>query len=487
MIEFRFTRRRLVAWCLGIVLLTAAASIAVRSLSAPDSHPAPTTGQPTATAPAHTTVHPGDRLVRTMRPGDWVMSLAFSPNGRVLASATNYGTVQLWDVATGRLLATLVKPAPDDVAPNQVVFSPDGKTLAVCCVPRFQLVDVASRKVVHSLASTSWSVAFSPDGRNLALGGQDGIQFVSTSGRFGVFTTTDAGTVAYSPDGSLLASNAGGSSDGQIQLRSAATGSVRSVLGVGGQAHRQDIMESMAFSPDGTTIATSGSTGTHDAGSLLLWNLATGAASPLGTAAAPDPIHGVAYSPDGHVLASVDDIGRLRLWDTATKRQLADLSTPGGGPLQTVAVSPRGGLLATGSSGGTISLWNVGDFVPVGKGPAGTPRPPSVAPAPSPAASVSGGLVGAGTDCGSAGVDSEGSAFRLVVSSGRLRCADAFRALKDYATAPGKQGSGGFVTVDGWSCGHNSMAGLAQTGVYLDCRRGADEFDTQRSSGTSSP
>ncbi|MER5452661.1 hypothetical protein ABT065_44805 [Streptomyces sp. NPDC002764] len=477
--EIRFTHRRLAAWCLGIILVAAATSIAVRVTSAPDSRGTPTAPGPrSASTTAPSTPHPAPRPIRTLRPGNWVMSLAFSPNGKMLASATNYGTVQLWNVANGDLVATLDKLALADVAPNRIAFSPDGKKLAVCCVPRFQLVDVASGKILHSRTSTTNYVAFAPDGRQLALGGQYGMQFADADGRFRLFRNTYVGELAYSPDGSVLASS-GGVRGGGIQIWNTATESVRSALQARGPDDPPDEVESMAFSPDGTTIATGGSATGNDAGSLVLWKVATGATTRLGTAIAHDPVHGIAYGPDGHVLASVDDVGRLRLWDTTTKRQLVGL--PAAGALQSVAVSPLGGLLATGSSSGTITLWDVSAFIPAGKGLVGNPRPPSVAPGPTLAASGPTSAVGPQTDCGSTQAGSKDGAFSVVITSGHVNCADALRILKDYAKARGKQGSGGLATVDGWSCAHNSAAQLAQTGVNIDCQRGTDEFDTQRS------
>ncbi|MER5450577.1 hypothetical protein ABT052_39665 [Streptomyces sp. NPDC002766] len=477
--EIQFTHRRLAVWCLGIILVAAAASIAIRATSPPDNRGTPpATGPRSATATTPSTPRPTPRPVRTLRPGNWVMSLAFSPNGKVLASATNYGTVQLWNVVNGNLLATLDKLALADAAPNKIAFSPDGKKLAVCCVPRFQLVDVASGKILHSRTSPTNSVAFAPDGRQLVLGGQYGMQFADAEGRFRLLRNTYVGELAYSPDGSVLASW-GGVRGGGIQIWNPATESVRSALQARGPDDPPDEVESLAFSPDGTTIATGGGITDNDTGSLVLWKVATGATTRLGTAIAHDLVHGIAYGPDGHVLASVDDIGRLRLWDTTTKQQLVSL--PAAGALQSVAVSPQGGLLATGSSGGTITLWDVSGFIPVGKGLAGSPRPPSLAPGPSLSASGPGSAVGAQTDCGSTQAGSKKGVFSVVITSGHVSCADALRVLRDYAKARGLRGSAGLAVVDGWSCGHNSAAELAQTGVYVDCQRGTDEFDTQRS------
>jgi WD40 repeat protein len=115
---------------------------------------------------------------------DWVMSVAFSPDGRLLASGSWDDTIKLWDVATGSLVRSL---SGHTGAVNSVAFSPDGRLLAsgscgkaeglYCVQGEIKLWEVASGREVRSLSGhTSWvmSVAFSPDGRLLASGSYDG-------------------------------------------------------------------------------------------------------------------------------------------------------------------------------------------------------------------------------------------------------------------------------------------------------------------------
>jgi WD40 repeat protein len=103
-----------------------------------------------------------------------IFSVAFSPDGKTLASGSLDGQIELWEVATGKLQATL-KGHEDDV--QSVAFSPDGKTLASASHDgTVKLWDVASGKEQATLSGHHfwvWSVAFSPDGKTLASGSYD--------------------------------------------------------------------------------------------------------------------------------------------------------------------------------------------------------------------------------------------------------------------------------------------------------------------------
>jgi nitrous oxidase accessory protein NosD len=184
---------------------------------------------------------------------DWVYSVAFSPDGKLLASGSRDWTIKLWDVASGSLVRTL---SGHTGAVNSVAFSPDGKLLASGSRDwTIKLWDVASGSLVRTLTGHSesvTSVAFSPDGRLLASGSGDrtiklwevasGREVRTLSGH-----TDWVYSVAFSPDGRLLAS---GSNDDTIKLWEVATGSeVRTLTG------HTDWVYSVAFSPDGKLLA----------------------------------------------------------------------------------------------------------------------------------------------------------------------------------------------------------------------------------------
>lgn len=92
---------------------------------------------------------------------------------------------------------------------------------------------------------------------------------------------------------------------------------------------------------------------------------------------------------------------------------------------------------------------------------------------------TAGAGAGAGARCGDAGTGPTGGRLQLIIKSGTATCAQARKVLNDYRASRNRQGSGGFATVNGWSCGHNSIAGYQQSGELEGCERGPDAFETR--------
>ncbi len=153
------------------------------------------------------------------------------------------------------------------------------------------------------------------------------------------------GSVAFSPDGATLATGAAGGTDGDVHLWDAATGDLLRTL------HGYDAVVDASFSPDGAVLATG-----DDEGVIHLRDTTTGDLLHTLTGHG-SRVNAVAFSPDGAALATGSADGTARLWDTATGEQLHVLSDDHGEVFD-VAFSPDGATLATGNGDGTARLWD---------------------------------------------------------------------------------------------------------------------------------
>jgi len=277
-------------------------------------------------------------------------SVAFSPDGKMLATGSIDKTIKLWEAATGRELRTLAGHAG---FVQSVVFSPDGKTLASGSWDKtIKLWEVATGRESRTLighASLVNSVAFSGDGKTLASGSGDktiklwdlatGRELRTLNGHSGFVQS-----VVFSPDGKTLAS---GSYDKTIKLWEVATGRELSTF----NGHSA-LVESVAFSPDGQTLAS----GSEDK-TIKLWEVATG--RELRNLNGHSHFFSVVFSPDGRTLASGSADNTIKLWEVATGRELRTLAGHSAS-VNSLAFSPDGQTLASsGSKDKTIKLWEV--------------------------------------------------------------------------------------------------------------------------------
>lgn len=286
-----------------------------------------------------------------------VLTVAFSPDGKLLATGDVNHEVQLWRVADGQLLLTFTMQQGWIWS---VAFSPDGKLLASSANQSVQLWDVQSRELVQSLNGYSdrvFSVAFSPDGQLLATGSED--QWVRIwEWRTGTLRhqlsghTDEVRSVAFAPQAqnSQRLTLASASYDGSVRLWDAVSGECAQVLPGATK------LRSVAFSPDGKTLATGGA-----AGYLQLWQIKPSGAKRWQRCSdkelfnAQQPIRSVAFSPDGRTLASGSDDGKVWRWNYHTGEVLKVLSGHTSW-ISAIAFSVDH-LLASGSEDRTVRLW----------------------------------------------------------------------------------------------------------------------------------
>ncbi|BAY44986.1 WD-40 repeat-containing protein [Scytonema sp. HK-05] len=280
---------------------------------------------------------------------DRVWDVSFSPDGKMLATASADNTVKLWDTATGKEIKTLTGHKN---AVYGVSFSPNGKMLASASYDNtVKLWETATGKEIKTLSghtNTVFGVSFSPDGKMLATASADNTVKLwnpATGQEIQTFSghTNWVNGVNFSPDGKMLAT---ASRDKTVKLWETATGKeIKTFSG------HTNAVKGVSFSPDGKMLATASRDKT-----VKLWETATG--KEIKTFSGhTNWVNGVSFSPDGKMLASTSGDKTVKLWKTATGKEMKTFS----GHTNTVwdvSFSPDSKMLATASNDNTVKLWN---------------------------------------------------------------------------------------------------------------------------------
>jgi WD40 repeat protein len=276
-----------------------------------------------------------------------VYSVAFRPNGESLASGSLDGKVKIWNARSGRLLNTLVGHTG---AVYRVVFSPNGKLLvSVGADTRVRLWDAASGRLLHILSGHTAAVralAFSPDGKNITTGGDDQevkIWDIATGKEVRTLHGSK-GTVygvAFSPDGVHLAT-----ASINRDVRVWHLPSAREVLTLSGHSAP---VNAVAFSPNGQLLATA-----SDDKKVKVWDM-TAARETLLLLGHDAAVIDLVFSPDGTRLATAGADKQIKGWDISNDQGLFIVRSHRAA-VNSVAFSPQGDYLATASADCTVKV-----------------------------------------------------------------------------------------------------------------------------------
>jgi serine/threonine protein kinase len=279
---------------------------------------------------------------------DRVNAVAWSPDGKRIASGSGDHTVQVWNTADGSQSYAYTGHS-DRV--NAVAWSPDGKRIASGSgdhtVQVWNAADGSQPYTYTGHSSSVNTVAWSPDGKRIASGSgdhtvqvwnaADGSQSYTYKGHSSIVNT-----VAWSPDSKRIAS---GSNDTTVQVWNAADGSQPYTY----KGH-SDLVYAIAWSPDGNRIA-SGSYNT----TVQVWNAVDGSQS-YRYAGHSSSVNTVAWSPDGNRIASGSGDSTVQVWNAADGSQPYTY-TGHSNSVNTVAWSPDGKQIASGSSDHSVQVW----------------------------------------------------------------------------------------------------------------------------------
>ncbi|MEW6495405.1 MAG: NB-ARC domain-containing protein [Cyanobacteriota bacterium] len=290
------------------------------------------------------------RLLTLQGHRGWVRKIAFSPDGQILASSSEDGTIKLWNLPSGEYQSTLCESTESVYG---VTFSPDGRLLANGSndgtIRIWNAVKGDCLQVLKGHTNGVLSVDFSPDGKHLASCGFDNTIRVWDWQTGACLQTITAhhhwvGSVQFSPDGKRLVS---ASCDRTIRIWRVSDGKCLGVF----KGHTQWVWKAF-WSPDGRRVASCGEDQT-----IRIWDVET--RSCLHTLQGHSSrVWGISFSPDGQTLASCSEDQTIRLWQVSNGQCIANIQGYTNW-VKTVAFSPDSQTIATGHKDRTLRIWDV--------------------------------------------------------------------------------------------------------------------------------
>ncbi|CAE6473805.1 unnamed protein product [Rhizoctonia solani] len=287
-----------------------------------------------------------------------VKSAAISPDGNRIASGSEDGSIQVYDMHTGAVVAGPFNGHQDAV--HSIAFSPSGMYIASGSSDQTTMVwDAHTGRIVTGPLLKHldwvWSVAFSPDGKRIVSGFGDGTIVVWDTYTGAIILgpleghTGDIYSVDFSPDGNLIAS---GSADETIRLWDTFTGSAAAKPFKG----HQSLVSAVVFSPDGTKLASC----SHDR-TIRVWDIKSGTIIGQPYEGHKGKIWSIAFSHDNSYIVSGGEIGdnSIMVWETSTGSVTLGPFTAHTNKVGSVMFSPDDTRIVSGASDRTIRIWDV--------------------------------------------------------------------------------------------------------------------------------